>query len=454
MQSITLKDFPNLDFGDIRRNQRFVKLIDNLSAQPGSSIPKQNDSWYETKATYEFFKNEDVSIGSLQKLISSYGVSQIKSSEPLLIIHDISNISYNDLKAEGLGYIDNKEGRGILCYSSIAATTAGLPLALMYQHTWTRPLEELGKSRNRKRRSFEDKETFHWYRGMTEVNKNLGTGIQKIHVADREADVYDLFFSAYEEQTDLLIRARQKRQLSNGCSLWDHISAQKSKEIITLEVPDQTGKKKKKIKAEVRYKEVEILRPSTSKNSYESVTLTAIEVKEIGVVKKEEDTICWKLLTTVEVKNVAHVLNCVRWYTYRWLIERFHYVLKSGTKIEQLQLKQATSLQKAISVYSLAAFRIMQLVYESRHKPNVSCEVVLTKQQWAVLYMLIHKENKIPKKPPTLAEAVKWIGKLGGHLGRNADGPPGLKTVWLGYQRLCDAINIYGIFNKTNLGKD
>jgi len=454
MQSITLKDFPNLDFGDIRRNQRFVKLIDNLSAQPGSSIPKQNDSWYETKATYEFFKNEDVSIGSLQKLISSYGVSQIKSSEPLLIIHDISNISYNDLKAEGLGYIDNKEGRGILCYSSIAATTAGLPLALMYQHTWTRPLEELGKSRNRKRRSFEDKETFHWYRGMTEVNKNLGTGIQKIHVADREADVYDLFFSAYEEQTDLLIRARQKRQLSNGCSLWDHISAQKSKEIITLEVPDQTGKKKKKIKAEVRYKEVEILRPSTSKNSYESVTLTAIEVKEIGVVKKEEDTICWKLLTTVEVKNVAHVLNCVRWYTYRWLIERFHYVLKSGTKIEQLQLKQATSLQKAISVYSLAAFRIMQLVYESRHKPNVSCEVVLTKEQWAVLYMLIHKENKIPKKPPTLAEAVKWIGKLGGHLGRNADGPPGLKTVWLGYQRLCDAINIYGIFNKTNLGKD
>ena len=454
MQSITLKDFPNLDFGDIRRDQRFVKLIDNLSTQPGSSIPKQNESWYDTKATYEFFKNEAVSIDSLQQLINSYGVSQIKTTDPLLIIHDISNISYNDLKAEGLGYLDNKEGRGILCYSSIAATTAGLPLALMYQHTWTRPLEELGKSKNRKSRSFEDKETYHWYRGMTEVNKSLGTGIQKIHVADREADVYDLFFSAYEEQTDLLIRARQKRQLSNGCSLWDHISEQKSKEIITLEVPDQTGKKKKKIKAEVRYKEVEILRPSTSKNSYESVTLTAIEVKEIGVVKKEEDRICWKLLTTVEVKNAANVLNCVRWYTYRWLIERFHYVLKSGTKIEQLQLKQATSLQKAISVYSLAAFRIMQLVYESRHKPNVSCEVVLTKEQWAVLYMLIHKENKIPKKPPTLAEAVKWIGKLGGHLGRTSDGPPGLKTVWLGYQRLCDAINIYEIFNETNLGKD
>lgn len=454
MQSITVKDFPNLDFGDVRRNQRFVKLIDNLSAQPGSSIPKQNDSWYETKATYEFFKNEDVSIDSLQQVISSYGVSQIKSTEPLLIIHDISNISYNDLKAEGLGYTDNKEGRGILCYSSIAATTAGLPLALMYQHTWTRPLEELGKSKNRKRRSFEQKETYNWYRGMTEVNKNLGAGIQKIHVADREADVYDLFFSAYEEQTDLLIRARQNRQLSNGCSLWDHISAQKSKKIVTLEVPDQTGKKKKKIKAAIRYKEVEILRPSTSKSGYESVTLTAIEVKEVGVLTNEEDRICWKLLTTLEVKSEVDVLNCVRWYTYRWLIERFHYVLKSGTKIEELQLKQATSLQKAISVYSLAAFRIMQLVYQSRHKPEMSCETILTKNQWIVLYMLTHKEIKIPKKPPTLGEIVKWIGKLGGHLGRTSDGPPGLKTVWLGYRRLCDATNIYEILNKKNLGKD
>ena len=127
MQSITIKDFPNLDFGDIRRDQRFVKIIDNLSTQPGSSIPKQNNNWYDTKATYEFFKNEEVSIDSLQQLISSYGASQIKSKEPLLIIHDISNISYNDLKAEGLGYLDNKEGRGILCYSSIAASTDGQP---------------------------------------------------------------------------------------------------------------------------------------------------------------------------------------------------------------------------------------------------------------------------------------------------------------------------------------
>jgi hypothetical protein len=148
-------------------------------------------------------------------------------------------------------------------------------------------------------------------------------------------------------------------------------------------------------------------------------------------------------LTTLEVKDLNDVLKYIKWYTHRWLIERFHYVLKSGTKIEELQLKQASSLQKAIALYSIAGFRIMQLVYQSRTHPEASCELVLTKAQWHVLFVLIHRNNNIPEQPPSLAQAVMWIGRLGGHLGRKSDGPPGLKTVWLGYQRICDAASVY-----------
>ncbi len=50
-------------------------------------------------------------------------------------------------------------------------------------------------------------------------------------------------------------------------------------------------------------------------------------------------------------------------------------------------------------------------------------------------------------------EAVKWIGRLGGHLGRKSDGPPGLKVVWLGYQRIIDAASIYEMMSLENLGK-
>ena len=449
MHKITIKDFPHLDFGDIRRDERFVTIINNVSSQPGASIPKQNKKWYDTKATYEFFKNEDVSLEQLRKTMMMYGAKQLAEEMKVLIAHDISNISYNDLQAKGLGYLDNKDGQGILCYSSIAATAEGLPLSLLYQHTWIRSPEELGKSSKRKRLAFEDKESYRWYEGMSEVNKLLGNDVHKIHIADREADIYELFFHAYESNTDLLIRARHNRQLSNGSQLWDNIAAQPKVTSVSLDIPDKTGKKKLKVEAEVRYHQVEILRPANNKYSYESVILTAIEIKETeSRNKKEEDLIHWKLLTTLEVTSLSDALQCVKWYTFRWLIERFHYVLKSGTKVEELQLKDAESLQKAISVYSMAAFRVMQLVYESRHHPEVSCEVVLTKAQWKTLYMLIHGNNQTPKQPPSLQQAVMWIGRLGGHLGRKSDGPPGLKTVWQGYQQLCHAASVYELMTQ------
>jgi len=445
MHKITVKDFPHLDFGDVRRDERFVTIINNVSSQPGASIPKQNKSWYDTKATYEFFKNKDVSIEALKKTMMQYGAIKAADEMAVLIAHDISNISYNDLQADGLGYLDNKEGQGILCYSSIAATTEGLPLSLLYQHTWTRPLEQLGKSNQRKQRLFEDKESYRWYEGMSEVNELLGDNVHKIHIADREADVYELFFHAYESNTDLLIRARHNRSLTNGSHLWDSIAEQPIAATVSLDVPDKTGKKKLKVGVDIRYHQVEILRPQNNKDSYESVTLTAIEIKEKS---SEQDIIHWKLLTSLEINNTTDVLQCVKWYTYRWLIERFHYVLKSGTKIEQLQLKDAESLQKAIAVYSMAAFRVMQLVYESRHHPEVNCEVVLTKAQWQTLHMLIYNNNQIPKRPPSLQQAVMWIGKLGGHLGRKSDGPPGLKTVWQGYQQLCHAASVYELMTQ------
>lgn len=125
-----------------------------------------------------------------------------------------------------------KEGRGILCCSSIAANTEGLPLSLLYQHTWIRPLEELGKSAKRKTCNFEDKESYRWHEGMTEVNNLLGNTVHKIHIADREADVYELFFQALhladlEKQIELSISSLpEKCQKAFRMSRMQHMTSE------------------------------------------------------------------------------------------------------------------------------------------------------------------------------------------------------------------------------------
>lgn len=455
MHKITVKEFTELDLGDVRRNERFTTIIDNVIHHPGQSIQQQNKNWYDAKATYEFFKNEEVSLERIQQAIQAYGAASVAANlDCVLVLHDTSNISYNGLQAEGLGYLDNKLGNGLLLHSSMVASTGGIPLALLYQQIWARETAELGKGKNRHKKPIEEKESYKWIKGIAESNRLLNPSTTKVHIADREADIYELFFLPPDANAELLIRAFQDRKIAAGSYLWQEISKLPLNASIVLQIPDVSGHKKQDTTVEVRYQKVELLCPQAKKGKYESVALTAIEVRQPGI-ENEESGIWWKLLTTLEVKNIEDVKQYIKWYTYRWLIERFHYVIKSGCKIEALQLKQAESLKKAIVMYSLAGFKIMQMTYQSRETPAVSCEVVLSRNEWEALYIKIHNTAMIPETPPSLQQAAKWIGRLGGHLGRKSDGPPGVKTIWRGYQRLRDFTDLYALLKtEINLGND
>jgi hypothetical protein len=68
--------------------------------------------------------------------------------------------------------------------------------------------------------------------------------------------------------------------------------------------------------------------------------------------------------------------QCVVWYSFRWLIERFHFTRNSGCRIEQLQLETAERLLKALATYSIVAWRLMWLTDSARLSPGYSCETV------------------------------------------------------------------------------
>jgi len=95
----------------------------------------------------------------------------------------------------------------------------------------------------------------------------------------------------------------------------------------------------------------------------------------------------------------------------------------------------------------MVAWRLLWLTYEARQSPDAPCDNVLESYEWQALYMTIHKTRKIPKKPPSLSDAVLWIARLGGFLARKGDGEPGVKVIWRGLKRLKDITDTWLLCN-------
>ena len=110
----------------------------------------------------------------------------------------------------------------------------------------------------------------------------------------------------------------------------------------------------------------------------------------------------WLLVTSLPVSSLEDALRCLHWYSYRWLIERFHFVLKSGCRFEDLQLENAERLKRALASYLIVAWRLLWLTYEARRRPEQPCSEVLETHEWQALYCFYHRTPHPPPRPPTL----------------------------------------------------
>ncbi|MCP4415951.1 MAG: hypothetical protein GY805_04965, partial [Chloroflexi bacterium] len=45
-----------------------------------------------------------------------------------------------------------------------------------------------------------------------------------------------------------------------------------------------------------------------------------------------------------------------------------------------------------------------------RHEPDTPCTAILAEHEWQALYMRVQRTSTLPTEPPTVYEAVRWIG--------------------------------------------
>lgn len=165
--------------------------------------------------------------------------------------------------------------------------------------------------------------------------------------------------------------------------------------------------------------------------------VSVVRVRETGTTPEGEEPIDWMIVTTVAVQTLAEALEIIEAYAQRWKVERYHYVLKSGCRIEDLQLESADRIERALAIYNVVAWRLLHMTYVARLQPDLPCTSVLEDDEWQALF-IIGAARALPDKPPSVHEAVRMIAKLGGFQGRKGDGEPGVQALWTGLRRLMD----------------
>jgi hypothetical protein len=443
-QSWATEEFSKVRLKDKRLNQRCQKVAEALEQQSTEPINQACEDWADTKAAYRFFDNPKVTPDQILSPHYQRTVKRMKSYPLVLAVQDTSFLNYtHHPQTEGLGEIGTKaqNQRGFGMHSTLAVTPEGLPLGLLTQQFFQRPIGAASRTASENQKlPIEEKESYRWIEAFEQVIALTPEEVQVVTVCDREADIYEMFVAAKEEEAGLLVRANTDRRLDEEAKyLWAKVESQSEAGTFTVDIVGNDKRKARQATVSVRFCTVK-LRPTwrPQKKKLPPVTLTAVLVREDDPPADIKEPIEWMLLTNTTVKNFRQATQVIAWYCCRWQIEVFHKVIKSGCRVEDCRLQTAGRLQNYIALMSVVAWRLQWLTYINRTNPQASCTAVLTTIEWQALYMRIHKTSVLPNSPPSTYQAIRWIAQLGGFLGRKSDGEPGIVAVWRGWQRLQD----------------
>jgi hypothetical protein len=374
-----------------------------------------------------------------------------KEYKVILSLGDTTFLDYKKIKEKREGYgPTGKGGNGLIVHSAMAVDAeTGQTIGLLWQKVWSREEKEKApagetveekkereaeKRKKARERKFEEKESYKWVEGMREVEKKVEKTERVIHIFDREGDVTEVLEKCSEmENTGGVIRATHNRKLEkNEKRLWQKMESEAIKFEQEIVLSGTGSKKERKAKLAVRYSAVRLQKPYRFEVR-ESLKVYAVYATEIECPEGEKP-ISWMLLTTEVVENVEEASTILRWYNYRWRIEEYHKILKSGCQTERYRLA-ALGMKTLLGFLSVIAVELLKITYLHRNQPLTPASEILTPLQIEVL--IAGARNK-PPRILTVAWAVECIAYLGGYLEHRQKTLIGIQVLWRGLLKLHD----------------
>lgn len=421
------QNFSGCQLGDKRLNRRAQEIAIALSAGFGQGLSTIFQEWKRLKRVYEFFANQKVQIEKLTQPHRRNTAQSAASCEVVLSVGDTTKLDYEGikLKREGYGPIGNG-GNGLILHTGLGIDPQqGQPLGLLWQKRMSRPTKvkppahetPLQKKKRQalqrkvaREKPFEDQESYRGVEALKEVEKLIAGTTRIVHVFDREGDIAEVFNQVRQlKRTGVVVRAAHDRSLDQSTAhLWEYLESQNWQFFQEIELPETANREARPAKVAVKFCPVELRSPRRLEDK-SPFQVYAVYAQEVDYPEGAE-AVDWMLLTSERVTTVEEAVTILRWYTYRWRVEEYHKVLKSGCKAESYRLS-AESMAAMLGFLTVIAVELLRVTYLHRTQPMAPAEVVLNPVQLSVL---IAKEAESPKAL-TVSWAVQAVARLGGY---------------------------------------
>jgi Transposase DNA-binding len=438
MELVSLSPDYTGKFGDKRLDKRAAQIGVTLMQSKVSSIRRATPEEASQKAMYRFFKNEKVEEAKLIEALKERA-SQLSAGRNLLVIQDTTYIDLSTHRGRlqpdsGIGHIGNARPNAVgFCLHPALVIDASLHTMLGFSSycQWARDDKQGNRhEREYKKQPIEDKEAYKWIRGCNE-SKEVLSGAQSItFIEDREGDIYEQFISVPDTNVHLIIRSRTDRKVNGNDKLYAVLAALEPSGTYKLPIQHdlRSGRKDRTAIIELRYTQVNIQRPATNKKGPESVSLYALEAKEMtaGV----SDPICWRILTTHVINSVEQAMTIIGYYKCRWYIEQFFRLLKKkGFRIEDSELETGWAIRKLSVMMAGSVIKIMQMMMAYGDEGVQAVDEVYYEKEQECMAVLEQKLQTEKVKNPYNRKSLSWatwiIARLGGWKGTSKERPPG-----------------------------
>lgn len=482
MSEFVDQEFGQVDLGDRRRDKRLRTVLRRMLESPREFLQSAMRGWAETMGCYRLLHSPAVTHEAILEPHRAALTERVGQQRRVAMIQDTTELDFTSKpKLEGAGPLNSESRRGFLMHTQLVIGEGRLPLGVWHSLIYAR--DDADFRAKRKHLPIEEKESLRWIEGYRMACELAAAtpGTQVVSISDSEGDIYEMFdewnrrrgqaeSAPGEEAADWIIRASRDRALlpppeeegnegtGQPCDhLYEEAEAGKVLGEIEFDVPTRKQRKKKggssvytvrqarRVRMRIRVREVTPRPPRRLPSQgarMAPASFRAVLAEETDPPEGQEP-LRWLLLTSLKVECLEDALEVIELYVSRWEIEIFFRVLKTGCRVEEIQLKSREALLPCLALYQVVAWRILYLMRLGRACPDLPCGVFFEEDEWQAALAIQNpgsssSRNKAPPREPTLGEMVRIVAGFGGHLGRKGDHPPGAQTLWQGLSRVRD----------------